>query len=1145
MAWQPGETVLGLYEVKDVRSGGMGVVHRVRHLGWQVDLAVKTPRPEWMTTPADRRHFEREAGTWVNLGLHPHTVNCVYVRTIDATPRVFAEWVDGGSLAEAVAKGRLDDPASILDIAIQTAWGLAHAHEAGLVHQDVKPANVMLEPDGTVKVTDFGLAKALQTDEEAPAGVSFAGRTREYCSPEQADAMAGRPGVRITAATDVWSWAVTVLEMFAGRRPTNFGEAAGEALTTLLDEGLPMPAKVVALLRTCFADDPEQRPTALDVAAQLIDLYGDVVGTAYGRQAPKPARLLADGLSNQALSLLDLGRVEEAEELWQRAVGADPYHLPSVYNQGLHKWRTGSRTGEEVVSDLEAASSADPANSLGPLLLGAVQLERHENERAGELLRKAAAADPSSMDAQTALAALDNRPPRIAIDLEHEGVTAVALSADGQQVLFGDKKGRLVLWTPAKGTGRRAQHVLTRRGDPVQAVAMSADATVGAIIRQGAVELWDLARRRQRPGLRDAGGVCAVAVSADGSHYATGQVSGLVSVWTVEHERQVAAMRAHAGRIDSLALSPDGRRVVSASFRDRDSSVRAWDVATNSLTAALSGPQRGTLHGVPKYSSELDIGAVSLDASHAVVAWWHGPLTTWDTRNGVVVSEVPTRYADIYTMVVAGTTMMTTYEPPVRVFDAPTGRCLRVVGRDLKPDAQFVKAAAITADARVAALASDYAGIALRSLPAADYQAPWCYARPRAAHELVSTEDTFRSRMDRVKELVEREQFAAAGEVLRTIREVPGFARNHEVREAWARLGPHGTRSRLLGGWFLYEYAADGEFTQPPVVLLRQDGRYSVSCRWTGEVDVWDFLAAERLLTFDRGEGGMARDVRFAVDGLLVLVLTTAGTIRQLNLADGGKRIFTKDTGRLTAFDVDATGTGIVIGDETGTLRVRDLPRGNVLAEMKAFPGRIHTVAMSPDGRHVAALGSTGGDENEIHVWAGEPPGPTWTLKSRSADEGLRFSPDGRLLFVSFGLSTGVWDAATGEFRHSVRCGTSLIGPQQRLALSGDGRLAATPGEKGLSVWRTDTGEVHRSLPVPDLIQAYVLSADGTFAVTANNARQIQVWDLRTGGCLREMEGHRADIHRMMLSDDGGKLLTTDIGSSMCGWELVWDYDFR
>jgi eukaryotic-like serine/threonine-protein kinase len=1151
MGWQPGETVLGLYEVKDVRSGGMGVVHRVRHLGWQVDLAVKTPRPEKIVTPEDRRHFEREAETWVNLGLHPHAVNCVYVRTIDAMPRVFAEWVDGGSLDDAVRQGGLS-PARILDIAVQTAWGLAHAHEAGLVHQDVKPANVMLDPDGTAKVTDFGLAKATQSAEDAPAGVSFAGMTRPYRSPEQADAVAGQVGVRITAASDVWSWGITVLEMFAGRWTTRYGEAADAALTMLLEEGLRLPEPVSLLLRTCFADDPGRRPTAIDVAAHLIDIYPAVAGTAYPRSQPQAARLLADGLSNQALSMLDLGRVDEAEDLFRRAIGADPYHLPAVYNRGLHQWRAGHSMGEEVVSDIEAALANNPSDPLGPLLLGAVELERHEDDRAGELLR---AADQSAVDVQTALAALENRPPRVTIDLKHDDVTAVALSADGSKVLYGDKAGQLVLWTPAKGAGWRARRTLTRRGNRVDAVAMSADATVGAIIRDGDVELWDLVRGRQgqrlsetpdidkiishglegatrdsqRRGLRETG-VCAIAVSGDGHFCATGHVSGRLSVWTVDKGIRVAHTRAHVGRVHAVALSPDGRRVVSASFTDQDSSVRAWDVGTRTLTAVLTGPRRGTLRG-----SELDFGAISPDAGHAVVAWWRGPLVTWDVQRDEVVGSVPDRRGDLLSVMVAGTTMVSTYEPPVRVWDAPTGRCLRTLRDELDGNAQWVNASAVTADARLAAFASA-AGIALRSLPAADYQAPWCYARPRAAKELVSTEDLFRRRMDHVRELIEGSRFAEAGAALRSVQDVPGFARNHEVRQAWADLGPHGTRANLLGGWRLYEFEGEVELTKPPTVALREDGRYMVTCRWTGEVDVWDFLASERLLTFDRGEGGQGHDVRFAVDGLLLLVRTNAGTIRQLNLTDGSKRIFTKDTGRLTTFDVTAAGDLVVIGDEVGTLRLRDLPAGNVVREFTAFDGPVRTVAISPDGRHIAAHGG-----RTIHVWG--PDGPKWTLENRADNEALRFSRDGDTLFVSFLLSTTAWDVATGELKYNVRSDTSLVDVELRLALSGDGRFAATPVTGGLSVWRTDTGKEHRRLPVPNWIRAYTLSADGTFAVTADNERLVQVWDLRTGECLRTMEGHRFDIRTMLLSDDGARMLTADIGSSVCGWELVWDYD--
>ncbi|MGW2716007.1 protein kinase domain-containing protein, partial [Streptomyces sp. NPDC001356] len=335
-----------------------------------------------MRTPHDRRLFETEAGTWVGLGLHPHTVNCVYVRTIDSLPRVFAEWIDGGSLAEAVRGGRLYEGGHrvalgrILDVAVQMAWGLAHAHDSRLVHQDVKPANVMLQRDGTAKVTDFGLAGTSAASRQEggdgpgddPPGVTFAGMTPAYCSPEQAVAAAGRRAVRLTTATDVWSWAVSVLEMFAGRRLTDHGQAAGDALERFLRTGgaddarVPaVPASVGGLLRQCFRQDPAARPSGFhEISSALVELYRAELGTAYGRPEARRVDLLSAGLSNQALSLLDLGRADEAEELWQRAVAADPHHLPTLYNSGLHRWRSGRLTGEELFSDLAAARAAGP-----------------------------------------------------------------------------------------------------------------------------------------------------------------------------------------------------------------------------------------------------------------------------------------------------------------------------------------------------------------------------------------------------------------------------------------------------------------------------------------------------------------------------------------------------------------------------------------------------------------------------------------------------------------------------------------------------------------------------------------------------------------------------------------------------------------
>jgi serine/threonine protein kinase len=104
--WRVGDVVENLYEVRQViTSGGMGVVHRVYHRGWNVELAVKTPRPELVSSPSRMADFVTEAEAWVGLGLHPHVVACVYVRRLGGLPRVFAEWVDGGSLRDAIESG--------------------------------------------------------------------------------------------------------------------------------------------------------------------------------------------------------------------------------------------------------------------------------------------------------------------------------------------------------------------------------------------------------------------------------------------------------------------------------------------------------------------------------------------------------------------------------------------------------------------------------------------------------------------------------------------------------------------------------------------------------------------------------------------------------------------------------------------------------------------------------------------------------------------------------------------------------------------------------------------------------------------------------------------------------------------------------
>jgi serine/threonine protein kinase len=192
--WQPGSTILGTYLVIGLLGeGGMGRVYRVRHLSWKTELAAKLPKAEMFSSDDGRKKFANEAETWVKLGLHPYIVQCHYVRKIDDLPVIFSELVPGGSLQRWIDDRRLyqgtpdEALARMLDIAIQSSWGLEHAHKQGLVHCDMKPANVLMTPEGIAKVADFGLVKARKAadaeDEQLLESKNY--YSPGHCSPEQ------------------------------------------------------------------------------------------------------------------------------------------------------------------------------------------------------------------------------------------------------------------------------------------------------------------------------------------------------------------------------------------------------------------------------------------------------------------------------------------------------------------------------------------------------------------------------------------------------------------------------------------------------------------------------------------------------------------------------------------------------------------------------------------------------------------------------------------------------------------------------------------------------------------------------------------------------------------------------------------------
>src|SRR5262249_8637082 len=216
---RPGLRIASYQIDSTLGAGGMGEVWKAHDTRLNRIVALKTAKAQF----SDR--FEREAKAVAALN-HPNIASLYDVGT---APSGFGylvlEYVDGPTLAERIQRGPIPS-AEALPIARQIAEAIEAAHERGIIHRDLKPANIKLKSDGTVKVLDFGLAKALDSEDESAAASMNSSRgmimgTASYMSPEQA------LGKKLDRRTDIWSFGVVLYEMLTGQRA--FGaETSGE-----------------------------------------------------------------------------------------------------------------------------------------------------------------------------------------------------------------------------------------------------------------------------------------------------------------------------------------------------------------------------------------------------------------------------------------------------------------------------------------------------------------------------------------------------------------------------------------------------------------------------------------------------------------------------------------------------------------------------------------------------------------------------------------------------------------------------------------------------------------------------------------------------------------------------------------------------
>ena len=294
--------MLDLYEITQViESGGMGIVYIAYDFQAMRHVVFKTFKDKFLRSEAAIERFSEEADKWNKLEAHPNVVHAEMAIPIEGRPFIFMEYVPGKNLRDLIGKPELTLTRS-LDFAIQFCRGMNHAYGTmDLIHRDIKPENVMIDRQGVLKITDFGLAKLasesfleevalLSQDPEARvdklALTQLKGGlgTPLYMATEQSDA-AREVGIE----ADVYSFGVMLYEMLIGQPPFS-GRTLQELQRrhqtekpkspTRLNKQIPL--ELSGLVLKCLAKDPVSRyPNFEVIQAELEDIYRAVTGQAY------------------------------------------------------------------------------------------------------------------------------------------------------------------------------------------------------------------------------------------------------------------------------------------------------------------------------------------------------------------------------------------------------------------------------------------------------------------------------------------------------------------------------------------------------------------------------------------------------------------------------------------------------------------------------------------------------------------------------------------------------------------------------------------------------------------------------------------------------------------------------------------------
>ena len=1005
--------------VRLLGEGGMGRIYEARQRAPDRMVAVKVMR-DGIVSSALLRRFEYEAQLLARLK-HPHIAQIYTLGTYrhgQATlPFFVMELIPE---ARPLTRYAAEEGLSIrqrVQLLCRVCAAVAHGHQKGVIHRDLKPGNILVDSTGEPKVIDFGVARSTDADAALQSQCTDAGQivgTLLYMSPEQLDGAADE----VDARADVYALGLVLHQLVAGRLPYDIrGKSLVEAARILHQRDHA----------TC---------TAVEQTAKRDPAIGGFDARALGTIVAKCLELRpAQRYSTAAELAGDLSRWLEGEPIlarppgWLEAVArlARKYRAASMaaavglaalvvaiagisfFYVRAEQQRRVAETARLVAEEKEReadrqASAARSQLYVSNVLLAAEALDRDNVAEAARILGEAeglaaAAGTPCPVELDCLTAALDES---IVVLTGHtDTVTATAWSPDGRRLATAAIDGSARIWSRPEDDGEECV-VLSGHEGPIWSVAWSPDGRrVATASADRTVQVWDAASGR-REMLLDGhtSGVYGVTFSNDGTRIATASRDKTARLWDAATGREVMKFSGHAGTVYAISLSPDGQRAVTASL---DRTARLWDVATGEVLGTLTGHEARVFSAV-----------FSPDGGKIATASEDGTARIWD---------------------VAALAALAVMRHPLRV-----------------------NAVAFTADGRQIATASgdgvlrtwDVATGAQASRHRGHAKGIWsvsCSARrPRIATG--SADATVRVwEADGASDPV-----LACGASVLSAAFAPDGARlatgdAESVVRLWdaKTLQPCGVLEQSSGRVNDLDFLADG-------------GTIAAACD-DGAVRFWDVASLKQVSLLQRHKRRIYSIDVAARAGLLA----TASEDRtaQVCRIGSGEPVCgpLQHEARVFCAQFSPDATALYTACEDRAARRWDLSSGTVTAVFEGHGGPVNWLDLSADGRLLATASSDG----TVRIWDAGTTTCRHVLKgpARQVWKAV-FSPDGhRVAGVSADAAVQLWETNTGRAAGMLRGHTDQV---WAVAFAPDGRAIATGAwDDTVRLWGVSVADVFRA----------------------------------------------------------------------------------